>query len=242
MCAAMRFISTLVPGTLARRYKTFLADVVLDSGDMVTAHVANPGVMKGLDRPFSRVWLSDSANPLRRFPYTWELVEADLGSGPELVGVNTAQANLLVDDALAAGLIPELRNYASIRREVQYGEGSRIDFLLEGSMRRPCYLEVKNVHLMRRPRLAEFPDYVTDREAKHLDELVAAQVGGVRAALLFVIPIQSAERFAIARDIDPAYAAAFARARARGVQMLAWRCNVGLDAIEIAAPVPVLDA
>ena len=241
MCAVMRFNSTLIPGTLARRYKRFLADVVLESGDMATAHVANPGAMTGLDRPFSRVWLSDSGNLLRKFPYTWELVEADLGSGPEFVGVNTAQPNQLVGEALAAGLIPDLRNYQSIRREVKYGEDSRVDFLLEGPTRKPCYLEVKNVHLMRTPQLAEFPDSVTDRGAKHLDELAAVAAGGARAVLLFVIQIASAERFAVARDIDPAYAAAFDRALAKGVQMLAWRCRVSLEGIEIVAPVPIVD-
>ncbi len=240
MCAGMRFASPLIPATLARRYKRFLADVVFESGDMTTAHVANPGAMTGLDRPFSRIWLSNSGSAMRKFPYTWELVEADLGSGPELVGVNTAQANLLVADALAAGLIPELRLYSSIRREVKYGENSRVDFLLESPTRRPCYLEVKNVHLMRTPRLAEFPDSVTDRGAKHLDELMAVLAGGARAVVLFVVQIASAERFAVAADIDPAFAAAFERARAKGVRMLAWRCNIELDGIEIAAPVPIM--
>jgi sugar fermentation stimulation protein A len=209
--------------------------------DMTTVHVANPGAMTGLDRPFSRVWLSDSGNQLRKFPLTWELVETDLGSGPELVGVNTAQPNLLVADALAAGLIPELRNYTSIRREVKYGDGSRIDFLLEAPAEPPCYVEVDNVHLMRRPRLAEFPDNMTDRGAAGLDELVAVRRSGARAMLLFIIQIASAERFAIARDIDPAYAEAFERARAKGLQVQAWRCQVGVDGIEIAAPVPVED-
>ena len=207
----------------------------------MTVHVANPGAMTGLDRPLSRVWLSDSGNPQRKFPYTWELVETDLGSGAEIVGVNTGQPHQLVADALAAGLIPELRNYPMVRREVRYGENSRVDFLLDDPTRRPCYLEVKNVHLMRKPRLAEFPDCVTVRGTKHLRELTAMRTTGARAVLLFVIQIPSAERFAIARDIDPAYAAAFDRARARGVEMLAWRCNVNLDGIEIVAPVPIVD-
>jgi sugar fermentation stimulation protein A len=235
----MRFTSQLTPAMLARRYKRFLADVVFDSGDMATVHVANPGPMTGLDRPFSPVWLSDSGNELRKFPLTWELVEADLGSGPELVGVNTTQPNQLVADALAAGQIPELRDYASVRRQVKYGENSRIDFLLENPARPPCYLEVHNVHFMRRPRLAEFPDAVTDRGAAHLDELTALQTTGARALLLFIIQIASADRLAIARDIDPAYAEAFARARARGVQALAWRCRLSADGIDIAAPIPV---
>jgi len=238
----MQFTSTLIPATLARRYKRFLADVVLETGEAATVHVANPGAMTGLDRPLSRVWLSDSGNPLRKCPYSWELVEADLGSGPELIGVNTGQPHQLVGEALEAGLIPELRDYPSVRREVKYGENSRVDFLLEDpARRRRCYLEVKNVHLMRKPRLAEFPDSVTDRGAKHLRELAAVRASGARAVLLFVIQIPSADRFTVAGDIDPAYAAAFAQARARGVEMLAWRCAVNLGGIEITTPVPIVE-
>jgi sugar fermentation stimulation protein A len=238
----MRFGSALIPATLARRYKRFLADVVLESGEMLTVHVANPGAMTGLDRPFSRVWLSDSQNPMRKLSHTWELVETDLGSGPELVGVNTVAPNVLVADVIETGLIPQLRDYGSVRREVKYGSNSRVDFLLEAPGRPPCYLEVKNVHLMRKPRLAEFPDSVTARGAKHLDELAAVAATGARAVLLYVIQIPSAERFAVARDIDPAYAAAFDRARVSGVETLAWRCAVTVEGIEIAAPVPIVAA
>jgi len=236
----MRFGPALIPATLARRYKRFLADVVLDNGDMLTVHVANPGAMTGLDRPFSRIWISDSQNPMRKLPHTWELVEVDLGSGLELVGVNTVLPNLLVADVIETGLIPELHGYSSVRREVKYGTNSRVDFLLEDPARLRCYLEVKNVHLMRKPRLAEFPDSVTERGAKHLDELAAEARGGARAVQLYVIQIPSADRFAIARDIDPAYAAAFDRARAAGVEMLAWRCAVTVEGIELLAPVPIV--
>jgi sugar fermentation stimulation protein A len=237
----MHFDSALIPATLVRRYKRFLADVVLETGDVTTVHVANPGAMTGLDRPLSRIWLSDSGNPLRKYRCTWEMVETDLGSGPELVGVNTGQPHQLVAEAIAAGLIPELRNYPSIRREVKYGEKSRIDFLLDGPQRGACYLEIKNVHLMRQRHLAEFPDCVTERGTKHMRELAQMRANGVRAVLLFVIQIPSANRFAVARDIDPAYGAAFDRARAAGVEMLAWRCNVNLDGIEMAAAVPIAD-
>ncbi len=237
----MRFVSPLVPATLARRYQRFLADVVFESGAMTTVHIANPGAMTGLDRSLSRVWLSQSDNPMRKLRYSWELVEVDLGSGPELVGVNTGHPNLLVADSLKAELIPELRGYASIRREVKYGVNSRVDFVLADPARPACYLEIKNVHLMRKPRLAEFPDCVTARGAKHLDELANMVAAGARAVLLFVIQIPSADRFTIAGDIDPAYAAAFDRARASGVEMLAWRCAVTVDGIEIVAPVPIIE-
>jgi sugar fermentation stimulation protein A len=237
----MLFPSPLIPATLVRRYKRFLADVVLESGEATTVHVANPGAMTGLDRPQSRIWLSDSGNPLRKYRCTWELVEVDFGNGLELVGVNTGQPHALTAEAIASGLIPELRNYASVRREVKYGLNSRVDFLLESAGPPICYLEVKNVHLMRKPRLAEFPDCVTERGAKHLRELARMRLDGARAVMLYVIQIPSSDRFAIARDIDPAYGAAFREARQAGVEMLAWRCSVGLAGIQIAAPVPIVD-
>ncbi len=237
----MRFGTPLIPAMLVRRYKRFLADVMFESGEMTTVHVANPGAMTGLNRPYSRVWLSDSQNPMRTLRYSWELVETDLGSGPELVGVNTVLPNLLVAEALEAGFIPELRDYPSIRREVKYGVGSRADFVLEDGKRPTCYLEIKNVHLMRKPHLAEFPDCVTARGAKHLDDLSLMAAGGARAVLLFVIQIPSAGGFALARDIDPTYAAGFDRARQKGVEMLAWRCKITTDGIEVATPVPIAE-
>ena len=169
------------------------------------------------------------------------MVETDLGSGPELVGVNTGQPHQLVAEAIEVGLIPEFRNYPTVRREVKYGEKSRVDFLLDDPAREPCYLEIKSVHLMRQRHLAEFPDCVTDRGARHMRELAQMRTNGARAVLLFVIQIPSASRFAIARDIDPAYGTAFDQARKAGVEMLAWRCDVSLGGIAIAAPVPIAD-
>jgi len=236
----MRFTEPLIPATLVKRYKRFLADVVLSSGEAITAHVANPGAMIGLATPGSRVWLSKSSNVKRKLPYSWELVEVDLGAGPELIGINTAHPNLLVAEAIAANAIPELAGYATHRREVKYGKNSRIDFLLETPSRPPCYVEVKNVHLMRHAGLAEFPDSVTARGAKHLDELAAVAVAGARAVMLFLIQIGSAARFALARDIDPAYAAAFDRARAAGVEAIAYRCVIEHAAIALTGPVPIV--
>ncbi|HWP24884.1 MAG TPA: DNA/RNA nuclease SfsA [Xanthobacteraceae bacterium] len=237
----MRFPSPLIPATLIKRYKRFLADVRLESGEEITAHVANPGAMTGLAEPGVRVWLSKSSNAGRKLAYSWELVEVDLGAGREFVGVNTAHPNALVAAALAAGAIPLLTGYETIRREVKFGANSRVDFLLQAPARPPCYLEVKNVHLMRRPGLAEFPDAVTARGTKHLEELVQAVRGGARAVMLFLIQIGSAERFALARDIDPRYGAAFDRARDAGVEAIALRCRLDCHGIEIAAPVPVTD-
>jgi sugar fermentation stimulation protein A len=236
----MRFSAPLIPAILVKRYKRFLADVTLASGETLTVHVANPGAMLGLAAPGSRVWLSKSDNPNRKLSHSWELVEVDFGTGDELVGVNTGHPNPLVGAALAAGFIPELAGYDTIRREVKYGKNSRVDFLLEGATRPPCYVEVKNVHMMRQPGLAEFPDAVTARGAKHLEELGNAVEAGARAVMLFLIQIGSANRFALARDIDPKYGMAFDRARSRSVEALAWRCIVGCEGIEVAAPVPIV--
>jgi sugar fermentation stimulation protein A len=236
----MRFPAPLIPATLVRRYKRFLADVVLANGETIRAHIANPGAMLGIATPGARVWLSRSDNPKRKLAHSWELVEVDLGAGIELVGTNTAQPDAIVAHALAGGIIPELAGYASIRREVKYGQKSRVDFLLDNPDRPPCYLEIKNVHMMRQPGLAEFPDAVTARGARHLAELGDMAEAGNRAVLLFVIQIGSATRFALARDIDPAYGAAFERARTRGVEAIAWRCNVSCEALEVAARVPIV--
>lgn len=240
----MRFASELVPATLIRRYKRFLADVELADGSAITAHVANPGAMTGLQAEGARVWLSKSSSAARKLPYSWELVEADFGNGLELTGVNTMHPNPVVAEALAAGVIPELARYATIRREVKYGriingKGSRIDFLLEDPARSPCYVEVKNVHLMRRAGVAEFPDSVTARGAKHLDELAQMATSGARAVMLFVIQIGSARSFALARDIDPAYARAFDEARKSGVEALAWTCRLTRDEIGLNRSVPI---
>src|SRR5262249_25790014 len=199
----------LLPATLVKRYKRFLADVVLPSGETITVHCANPGAMTGLNVPGARVWLSKSPNPHRKLSHSWELIEVDLGGGAELVGINTAHPNALAAEAIAAGAIPELSGYATLRREVRYGRSSRVDVLLETPGRPPCYVEIKNVHLMRRPGLAEFPDAVTKRGAKHLQELSDMVAGGARAVMLFLVPIGSADAFALARDIAPGYGRAY---------------------------------
>jgi len=236
----MRFSAPLVPATLVRRYKRFLADVMLPSGDTVTAHCANPGSMIGLNVPGARVWLSLSNNPNRKLSHSWELIEVDLGGGAELVGINTSLPNVLAGEAIAAGLIPELAGYATIRREVKYGKNSRVDFLLEDPARPPCYVEIKNVHLMRRPGLAEFPDAVTKRGAKHLVELADRAAAGARAVMLYLVQIGSAQNFALARDIDPGYGAAFDAARALGVEAIARRCRLTCEGIEVAEAISIV--
>jgi len=236
----MKFPAPLVRGRLARRYKRFLADVLLETGEAVTASCPNTGSMLGLAMPGATVWLSESASPTRKYPHTWEMVEADLGRGSVLVGINTAHPNRLVSEALAAGAIPELAGYASQRREVRYGAASRIDILLEDAAKGLAYVEIKNVHLSRQAGLAEFPDSVTARGTKHLAELSAMVAAGHRAAMLYLIQRADAERFALAPDIDPVYAEAFTRARAAGVEMLAYACDLTPASITLARPVPIV--
>lgn len=237
----MRFPTPLLRGTLRKRYKRFLADVTLETGETITAHCANPGSMLGLMAPGSTVWLSRSDIPKRKLAYSWELVEVDLGRGPSLVGINTGHPNALVAAAIAAGAIPELAGYADLRREVRYGRNSRIDILLQDEGRGSCHVEVKNVHLMRQAGRAEFPDSVTARGAKHLSELTDIVAGGGRAVMLYLVQRSDAEAFSLARDIDPAYRRAFDQARAGGVEALCYACDLTPHGIDIARSLPILE-
>lgn len=235
----MRFPAPLVRGRLVQRYKRFLADVTLDSGETVTATCPNTGSMIGLIEPGSVVWLSESDSPTRKYRHTWEMVEADLGQGPYLVGINTSRPNALVAEAIGAGLIAGLDGYPELRREVKYGQNSRIDLLLECASKGRCYVEIKNVHMMRRAGVAEFPDSVTQRGAKHLLELADMVRAGHRAVMVFLIQRGDALRFDLARDIDPRYGEAFDMARAAGVEMLAYRCRLSPEEIVVDCAVPI---
>lgn len=233
----MDFTQTLISGRLVRRYKRFLADVILDDdGSEITAHCANPGSMLGLNAPGSRVYLSRSDNPARKLPLSWELIEAD----GVLVGISTAHPNRLVEEAILAGSVPGLSGYPQLRREVKYGVNSRIDILLEAPDRPRCYVEVKNVHLMRQPGLAEFPDSVTARGAKHLRELSDMVREGHRAVMVYLVQRPDCDRLAMASDIDPAYAEALAEARAAGVEVIAIGCSVTPEAIRVNRVVEVI--
>ena len=221
----MFFPSSLVRGRLIGRYKRFLADVELEDGSVVTVHVANPGAMTGLAEPGMTVWLSKSASPTRKLPYSWELVEASPLSGA-LACVNTHHANRLVAEALAAGAIPELAGYATVRPEVRYGEASRVDFLLTEPGRPPLWLEVKSVTLSRRAGLAEWPDCASARGARHMKELGQLAARGDRAAVLFVVQVCGCGSAAVAADLDPAFAAELERAVAGGVEVLAYGSSI----------------
>ncbi|MEL7302149.1 MAG: DNA/RNA nuclease SfsA [Pseudomonadota bacterium] len=237
----MEFDPPLVPGTLIKRYNRFLVDVKLDSGETITGSCPNTGSMLGLKAPGLRVWLSEKDSPTRKYRHTLELVEVDEGDGegPATVGVNTGHPNKLVEEAIRGGRIAALKGYADLKREQKYGQNSRIDLLLDDPKKGRCYVEVKNVHLRRSKGLAEFPDSVTSRGAKHLGELADMVDEGHRAVMMFLIQRADVKSLSLARDIDPNYGEAFDAAIARGVEPMAYRCTVAPDGIAVARKVPV---
>ena len=234
----MQLPQAMAHGRLVQRYKRFFADVALDGGGVVTAHCPNPGAMLGLNSPGLPAWVSPAAGVKRKLAWTLELIEADGG----LVGINTMRPNALVAEALAADAIPELAGYASHRREVRFGEASRVDFVLEGPARAPCWLEVKNVHLRRTGTLAEFPDCVAARSSKHLRELTARVAAGDRAVQLFVIQRTDCDRFAACADLDPVYAAGLIAAARAGVEVLCYACDIGEKEIRVTRRLPWIHA
>lgn len=234
----MRFQTPLVPARLIRRYKRFLADVTLESdGREVVAHCPNPGAMLGLAEPGMRVWLEPNDDPKKKLKFGWRLAELD---GGHLAGIDTGVPNRVVGEALRAGVVPELADYKTVRAEVKYGVNSRVDFLLREPGLPDCYVEVKNVHLRRDSDLAEFPDCVTLRGAKHLDELSAMVEKGHRSVMLYLVQRTDCARFDLARDLDPGYGKAFDRARAAGVEVISMGTVINTDGVEIGAPIPVV--
>ena len=229
----MRFPAPLVRGTLIKREKRFLVHVRLDDGREVIAHTNNTGTMLGCNTPGSPVWLSPADDPKRKLKWTYELIEAD----GVLVGINTSVPNKLAAEAVGDGTIAELQGYDTLRREVRYGEGSRIDLLLERGDAR-CWVEVKNVTLTR-DGVALFPDAVTARGLKHLRELTARVAAGDRAVMLYVVQRANAESFAPADEIDPAYAAGLREATAAGVEALCYRADVTTEEIRLSTRLPV---
>ena len=228
---------TMVSATLIQRYKRFLSDHRLADGTVVTASCPNTGAMLGLTTPESATFLVHAPSPTRKYAYRWEMIE----DGGSWVGINTGRPNALVEEGITGGIIQELQGYASLRREVKYGTNSRIDLLLEDEQRPAAYVEVKNCHLRRDGRLAEFPDSVTTRGAKHLDELAEMVRQGYRAVMVFCVQRSDCESFTIAGDIDPGYAEAFSRARDAGVEAIAYVCHVSPQEIKLTHSIPIKD-
>ncbi|MFD1215037.1 DNA/RNA nuclease SfsA [Microbulbifer celer] len=231
----MKLTPTLAKGQLLRRYKRFLADVKLETGEIITIHCPNTGSMKNCWGENTPCWYSDSGNPKRKYRHTLEITTTPEGA---LAGVNTGRANALVEEAIRDGVVTELQGYDHLKREVKYGEeNSRIDFWLSRDDGAACYVEVKNVTLAEGPR-GLFPDAVSARGTKHLRELQKLAENGVRAVLFYCVQHSQIETVEAAAEIDPAYAAALEQAIAAGVEVLAYRAVMGAEEIRLTEPVP----
>lgn len=233
----MKFSPPLFSGKLVKRYKRFLADVELPDGSVITVHCANSGSMTGLKDKGATVWMSKSDNPKRKLACSWEMIDV----GTSLVGVNTAHPNRLVEQAVIDQEIPELAGYETVRREVKYGANSRIDLLLQHSERPDCYVEIKSVTLKRDEDAAEFPDAVTARGTKHLNELSNMVTAGKRAVMFYLIQRGDCTGAKIAGDIDPEYLAAGRLAKSAGVEFICYDCRLSPDSININLRQPFFD-
>jgi sugar fermentation stimulation protein A len=232
----VKFPQALIEGRLIRRYKRFLADVQLP-GEVVTASCPNTGSMLGCAAAGSRVWLSEHDNAGRKYRHTWQIVEA----GEVMIGINTGLPNKLVEEAIVDGVIGELGGYATLRREVAYGEeGSRVDFVLEGGRRKSCYVEVKNVTAAVKGGVALFPDCVSDRGSRHLRELMRIKAAGLRPVQLYCVQRGDVDEVRPADAIDAEYGRTLREAIDAGVEVLAYRARVTPSEIRIETRIPVV--
>lgn len=232
----MQFSSPLVPATLIKRYKRFLANCTLENGEVVVAHCANTGAMTGLKDEGLRVWLEPNDDPKKKLNYSWKFVELENG---HFAGIDTALTNRLVKESLLAKHIPTLAPYGNIRPEAKYGTNSRIDFLLTDNALPDCYVEVKNVTLTAPYGWAEFPDTVTERGTKHLHELTEMVRQGHRAVMLYLVQRTDCDKFRLAHSLDPAYSAAYKIATVAGVETLAYACDITPTEITVSTALPV---
>ncbi len=230
----MRLEAPLLEGKFVRRYKRFFVDVELENGEILTAHCPNTGSLEGCKEAGSPVWLRDSQNEKRKLRHTWQAVQI----GRSWVNVDTGLPNHVVRHAVENGKVPELTGYASVRPEVKYGTGSRIDLLLEDENRPPCYVEIKNTTLAR-GKVALFPDAVTSRGLKHLGELIEVVENGGRAVQFFFVSRADVTSFRPADDVDPAYTRALREAEAAGVEILAYTAKVARDRLALSKPLPI---
>jgi len=222
------FTSALIEGRLIKRYKRFLADIVLSNGETITAHCPNTGAMTGCDEHDAKVYLSRSHNPKRKYAYTWEYSSDQNGN---LIGINTANANRVVKAALVNKRIPEFAHYSQCFPETKYGD-SRIDFMLQENGAPNTYIEVKSVTLAE-GQIARFPDTVTTRGLKHCLELATIATRGSEACLFFCIQRENINTFSIAKEIDPKYAEAFEYAKENGVIIMAYQCRMSERGIQL---------
>ena len=224
----------LIPGILIRRYKRFLADVKLKNGETITAHCPNSGSMKACSEPGCPVYLSYHDNPKRKLKYTWELIDMP----DSLVGVNTLVPNRLVKHAAEHGQVTELKGYEKIQPEVKTGGQSRLDLLLSNGRQDQCYVEIKNCTLVTQ-KTAMFPDAVTSRGRKHLQELQKLVAQKHRCVMFYLVQRMDARSFQPADHIDPAYGKELRKAVKNGVELLAYDVRIDLRQISIGKKIPI---
>ncbi len=234
----IKFNSPLIKGTLIKRYKRFLADVKLESGEEITAHCPNTGSMKTCQWEGATVYLTHHDDPKRKLKYTWELTETDGG----YICVNTHRPNRIVEQAILDDQIPELSGYANLKREKKYGENSKIDLFLSGHESQPdCYVEIKNVTLKEGDTIT-FPDAVTTRGTKHLNELQNVAKAGDRAVIFYLVNRPDGKEFGIAGDIDPVYNETFKKVTKKDVEVLIYQSKASMEGIEIDQKLPLTKA
>jgi len=230
-------LENMQSGRLIKRYKRFLADIELENGRELTVHCPNTGSMKNCADPGSAVWIQDSGNLKRKYPFGWELVQVE---GRFWACINTGRANALIREGIETGVISELQGYESLRQEVKYGdENSRIDLLLEDQNKPCCYVEIKNVTLLENNGIGAFPDAVTARGAKHLRELMLMVEQGHRAVLMFCVAHTGIERVRPADHIDPEYGQLLREAVSAGVEVYAYGARITPEEVTISRPLPV---
>jgi len=223
----MKFKETLLQGYLIKRYKRFFADIKYKNKTIV-AHCPNTGSMQGLLNYGNQVWFSKSNNPNRKLKYTLEIIEVD----KKKVGINTLLTNKIVLEALDNKKIEALNKFNTIQPEVKFTDKTRFDFLLSNKKEK-CFLEVKNVTLLRNKKIAEFPDAITLRGTKHLLELIKAKKKGYESYILYLIQREDCDSFKIAEDIDKIYKKAFMKAITNGIKILCYDCKLNNEEIKL---------
>jgi sugar fermentation stimulation protein A len=229
----MQFKTNLIKGKLLKRYKRFLADIILEDGTEVVSHCPNPGSMMGLATAGTTVWLEPNNDPKKKLKYGWRLVEYK----NQMICIDTSIANIVIKEALEKKEIPEL-SYQGFKPEVKYSDNSRIDFLLT-SPSQQTYLEIKSVTLMREKGLAEFPDSITKRGSKHLEDLSKMVTSGHKAVLLFLCMRNDVDRVRIAADLDSIYSASIKAALKSGVQLICYDTQVTRFGVRLGKPIVV---
>jgi len=223
----MKFKERLLKGTLIKRYKRFFVDIKYKN-KIITAHCPNSGSMMGLLKSDNNVWFSQSNNPKRKLNFTLQIIEVD----KKLVGINTHITNKIVLESLKQKKIKSLIKFNNIKSESKFSEKTRFDFLISNSKKK-CFLEVKNVTLVRQDSVAEFPDAVTSRGTRHLKELISAKKKGFESYMLYLIQREDCKFFKIAKDIDEEYKNTFDSALKNGVKIICYDCKLSNEEIRI---------